>query len=58
MLRSLCGQVLRDALQQAAQPLSAAQAAARFRRVRSGEVAPLLATLSLVRQTAEGAYVA
>ena len=50
-------QALRDAVQQAAQPLSAAQVAARFRRVKPEKVEPLLATLaalSLVRQTPEG----
>ena len=50
-------QALRDTLQQAAQPLSAAQVAGRFRRVKPEKVEPLLATLaalSLVRQTPEG----
>ncbi|MFD2718930.1 class I SAM-dependent DNA methyltransferase [Hymenobacter monticola] len=50
-------QALRDALQQAAQPLSAAQVAAGFRRVKADKVEPLLATLaalSLVRHTPEG----
>ena len=54
-------QVLRDALQQAARPLSSVQVVVGFRRVKPEKVAPLLATLaalSLVRQTAEGAYVA
>jgi hypothetical protein len=54
-------QVLRDALQQAARPLSSVQVAASFRRVKPEKVEPLLATLaalSLVRQTPEGAYVA
>jgi hypothetical protein len=54
-------QALRDALQQAGQPLSAAQVAASFRRLKPEKVEPLLATLaalSLVRQTPEGAYVA
>jgi hypothetical protein len=53
-------QVLRDALQQAGQPLTAAQVAASFRRVKADKVEPLLqtlATLSLLRQTPEGAYV-
>ncbi|MBD2723143.1 class I SAM-dependent DNA methyltransferase [Hymenobacter armeniacus] len=52
-------QALRDALQQAAQPQTAAQVAARFRRLKADKVEPLLATLaalSLVRQTPEGAY--
>ena len=54
-------QALRDALQQAAQPLSAAQVAARFRRLKPEKVEPLLATLaalSLVRQTPEGTFAA
>jgi hypothetical protein len=54
-------QALRDALQQAAQPLSAAQVAAGFKRLKPEKVEPLLATLAalaLVRQTPEGAYVA
>jgi hypothetical protein len=52
-------QAVRDAVQQAAQPLSAAQVAARFRRTRPEKVQPLLATLtalSLLRYTQEGAY--
>ena len=52
-------QALRDALQQAAQPLSATQVAAGFKRLKPEKVEPLLATLaalSLVRQTPEGAY--
>ncbi|GAA4383219.1 class I SAM-dependent DNA methyltransferase [Hymenobacter koreensis] len=54
-------QALRDALQQAAQPQTAAQVAARFKRLKPEKVEPLLATLAalaLVRQTPEGAYVA
>ena len=54
-------QALRDALQQAARPLSSVQVAAGFRRVKPEKMETLLATLaalSLVRQTAEGAYVA
>ncbi|GAB3835794.1 class I SAM-dependent DNA methyltransferase [Hymenobacter jeollabukensis] len=54
-------QALRDALQQAAQPLTAAQVAARFKRVKPEKVEPLLATLaalSLIRRTPEGAYAA
>jgi hypothetical protein len=54
-------QMLRDALPQAARPLSSVQVAAGFRCVRPEKGEPLLATLaalSLVRQTAEGAYVA
>ena len=53
-------QALRDALQQGVRPLSSVQVAAGFRRVKPEKVEPLLATLaalSLVRQTAEGAYV-
>ncbi|MCC3156833.1 hypothetical protein LJ737_06275 [Hymenobacter sp. 15J16-1T3B] len=52
-------QALRDALQQAAQPLSAAQVAARFKRLKPEKVQPLLdtlATLSLIRQTPEGLF--
>ncbi|WP_083322225.1 class I SAM-dependent DNA methyltransferase [Hymenobacter lapidarius] len=54
-------QALRDALQQAAQPQTAAQVAAGFKRLKADKVEPLLATLaalSLVRQTPEGAYAA
>ncbi len=54
-------QALRDALQQATQPLNAAQVAAGFKRLKADKVEPLLATLaalSLVRQTPEGAYAA
>jgi hypothetical protein len=54
-------QALRDALQQAAQPLSAAQVAARFKRLKPEKVEPLLATLaalSLIRLTPEGTYAA
>jgi hypothetical protein len=54
-------QALRVALPLAARPLSSVRAAAGFRRVRPEKGEPLLATLaalSLVRQTAEGAYVA
>ncbi|MDB5270774.1 MAG: hypothetical protein JWP58_3814 [Hymenobacter sp.] len=53
-------QNLCDALQQAAQPLTAAQVANRFRHLKSDNVAPLfqtLAALSLLRQTPEGTYV-
>ncbi|MBG8553678.1 hypothetical protein [Hymenobacter guriensis] len=52
-------QALLDTLQQAGQPLTTAQVAARFRRLKAEKVQPLLATLaalSLVRQTADGAY--
>jgi len=54
-------QALRDALQQAGQPLTATQVAARFKNVKPAKVEPLLATLAalaLLRQTSEGAYVA
>ncbi len=54
-------QAIRDAVQQADQPLSAAQVAARFRRTTAAKVQPLLDTLtalSLLRQTEEGAYAA
>lgn len=44
-------QALCDALQQAARPLSTVQVAAGFQRVRPEKLEPLLATLSLVRQT-------
>jgi hypothetical protein len=50
-------QALRDALQQAAQPQTAAQVAAGFKRLKADKVEPLLATLAalnLVRQTPEG----
>ncbi len=50
-------QALRDALQQATQPQTAAQVAAGFKRLKAEKVEPLLATLaalSLVRQTPEG----
>ncbi|WP_082017036.1 class I SAM-dependent DNA methyltransferase [Hymenobacter sp. DG25B] len=50
-------QALRDALQQAAQPLSAAQVATRFKRLKPEKAQPLLDTLvalSLIRQTEEG----
>ncbi|KAA9327621.1 hypothetical protein F0P96_16725 [Hymenobacter busanensis] len=50
-------QALRDALQQAAQPLTAAQVAAKFKRLKPEKVEPLLATLaalSLIRHTPEG----
>ncbi|GAA4369381.1 class I SAM-dependent DNA methyltransferase [Hymenobacter saemangeumensis] len=53
-------QALRDVLQQAAQPLSAAQVAARFKRLKPEKVEPLLDTLvalALLRHTEEG-YVA
>ncbi|MDO7849938.1 hypothetical protein Q5H92_26500 [Hymenobacter sp. M29] len=53
-------QALRDALQQAAQPLTAAQVATRFKRLKPDKAEPLLQTLaalSLLRQTPEGAYV-
>ena len=52
-------QALRDAVQQAGQPLSAAQVAARFRRTPATKVQPLLATLvalSLLRETDDGLY--
>ena len=52
-------QALRDALQQAAQPLTAAQVAAGFKRVKTNKVEPLLqilGALSLLRNTPEGAY--
>ncbi|TGE18945.1 hypothetical protein [Hymenobacter elongatus] len=48
---------LRDTLQQAAQPLTAAQVAARFKRLEPEKVEPLLATLaalSLIRHPEEG----
>jgi len=50
-------QALRDALQQAGQPQSAAQVAARFKRLKAEKVQPLLDTLvalSLLRHTEEG----
>jgi hypothetical protein len=50
-------QALRDALQQAVQPLSAAQIATRFKRLKPEKAQPLLDTLvalSLIRQTEEG----
>ena len=50
-------QALRDALQQATQPQTAAQVAAGFKRLKADKVEPLLATLAalnLVRQTPEG----
>ncbi|UOQ71421.1 hypothetical protein [Hymenobacter cellulosilyticus] len=50
-------QTLRDALQQAAQPQTAAQVAARFKRLKPEKVEPLLATLaalSLIHHTEEG----
>ena len=53
-------QALRDVLQQAGQPLTAAQVAARFRATKAARVQPLLdtlAALSLLRYTEEG-YVA
>jgi hypothetical protein len=52
-------QALRDTLQQAAEPLSPAQVAARFKRLKPEKVQPLLATLAalaLVRQTPEGSF--
>ncbi|WP_126546678.1 hypothetical protein [Hymenobacter amundsenii] len=52
-------QALRDAVQQAGQPLSAAQVAARFKRTPATKVQPLLATLaalSLLRETEEGVF--
>ncbi|SDX36884.1 class I SAM-dependent DNA methyltransferase [Hymenobacter psychrophilus] len=52
-------QALRDTVQQAGQPLSAAQVAARFRRTPAAKVQPLLATLvtlSLLRETDDGLY--
>ena len=52
-------QALREALQQAAQPRSAAQVAAGFKRLKPEKVEPLLATLaalSPVRQTPEGIH--
>ncbi len=54
-------QALRDAVQQAGQPLTATQVAARFKRTPATKVQPLLDTLtalSLLRQTEEGAYAA
>ncbi|MBC6699129.1 class I SAM-dependent DNA methyltransferase [Hymenobacter sp. BT190] len=54
-------QALRDALQQAAQPLTATQVAAGFKRLKPEKVEPLLATLaalSLIRLTPEGSYAA
>ncbi|TGE18943.1 class I SAM-dependent DNA methyltransferase [Hymenobacter elongatus] len=54
-------QALRDAVAQAGQPVTAAQVAARFKRLKADKVEPLLATLaalSLLRQTLEGTYVA
>lgn len=54
-------QALRDALQQAGQPLSATQVAARFKRLKPEKVEPLLATLAalaLIRQTPEGLFTA
>ncbi|WP_157547570.1 class I SAM-dependent DNA methyltransferase [Hymenobacter sp. DG25A] len=50
-------QALRDALQQAAQPQTAAQVAARFKRLKPEKAQPLLETLaalSLIRHTEEG----
>ncbi|MBC6988998.1 class I SAM-dependent DNA methyltransferase [Hymenobacter sp. BT491] len=52
-------QAVRDAVQQAGQPLTAAQVAARFRRTKPEKVQPLLETLaalSLLRITEEGLY--
>jgi len=54
-------QAVRDAVQQAGQPLAAAQVAARFRRTKPEKVQPLLDTLtalSLLRRTESGAYAA
>ncbi len=54
-------QAVRDAVQQSAQPLTAAQVAARFRRTKPEKVQPLLDTLtalSLLRSTEEGTYAA
>ena len=55
-------QVLRDALQQAGQPLTPVQVAARFKRLKPAKVHPLLntlAALSLLRHSeVEGTYVA
>ena len=54
-------QAVRDAVQQAAQPLTAAEVAARFERTKPATVQPLLdtlAALSLLRRTAEGGYAA
>lgn len=51
---------VRDLVQQAEVPLSAAQVAARFRRTKADKVQPLLDTLTalaLLRQTDAGAYV-
>ena len=52
-------QALRDALQQAGQPLSTAQVAARFHRLKPEKVEPLLAilvVLSFLCQTANGRH--
>ncbi|SNC66046.1 Type II restriction/modification system, DNA methylase subunit YeeA [Hymenobacter gelipurpurascens] len=54
-------QALRDVVQQAAQPVSAAQVAARFRHLKPEKVQPLLDTLtalSLLRRTEEATYAA
>lgn len=60
--RELSGQMqaLRNVVQQAGQPLTAKEVAARFGRVKPATVQPLLATLAdlaLLRQTEAGAYV-
>ncbi|GAA4464348.1 hypothetical protein GCM10023189_43480 [Nibrella saemangeumensis] len=52
-------QAIRDAVQQAGQPLTPKQVAERFRRTKADKVQPLLDTLtalSLLRQTPEGTY--
>ncbi|MBF9142643.1 RNA-binding protein [Hymenobacter properus] len=52
-------QALRDAVGQAGQPVTAAQVAAQFRRVKADKVLPLLntlAALSLLRETAAGQF--
>jgi hypothetical protein len=54
-------QAIRDAVQQAEQPLLAAQVAAHFNRVKPEKVEPLLATLTalnLLRRTEAGTYAA
>ncbi|UOQ82460.1 class I SAM-dependent DNA methyltransferase [Hymenobacter sp. 5414T-23] len=54
-------QAVRDVVQQAGQPVSAAQVATRFRRLKPEKVQPLLdtlAALSLLRRTEEDTYAA
>lgn len=60
--KDLAGQMqaVRDAVQQSGGPVSVAQVAARFGKLRPATVQPLLETLSalaLLRQTEDGAYV-